>query len=184
MSLSSNPYAEVDDVVLEFLINYRKPFFLHKRGKLEALKHISAKSNVRIFLPDAAREGNAHVEPMTLEGSFENVQRLASQKSDIDVIIFHVFRAITLIESEAAERESFDVQELRKESVDPRQIENIVESRVEEPRISSQTDPNSPAIKISSKDKRTLERKIDIPLNLVGLLLSRKPQLKVLKVLF
>ncbi len=64
-------------MVLEFLINYRKLFFLYRRGKADVLKEISAKTNVRIFLPELIREGNvaSHIEPMTLEGSFENVQR-------------------------------------------------------------------------------------------------------------
>jgi hypothetical protein len=67
----------VDDVVLEFILNYRKPCFLTKKGKIQTLKEMSAKTNVRIYLPDNLKEsgGYAHVEPMTLEGSFENVQK-------------------------------------------------------------------------------------------------------------
>eukprot|EP01040_Poterioochromonas_malhamensis_P001151 gene1151-1222_t len=154
--------GEVDDVVLEFLINYRKLFFLYRRGKADVLKEISAKTNVRIFLPELIREGNvaSHIEPMTLEGSFENVQR-----------------AVNLIESEANGKESTESQisevTQKKETLETNNNSNPSVGPFDSNQMTYS------AIKVSSKEKKTLERKIEIPLNLVGLLLSRKPQLKI-----
>lgn len=68
---------EVDDVVLEFMINYRQPFFLYGKNKNLAVRTISAKTNVRIYFPefDSKKQNFRDAEHFTLEGSFENVQR-------------------------------------------------------------------------------------------------------------
>jgi hypothetical protein len=71
-------FIEVDDVVLEFHVNNRKPFFIYGKSKLNIVRLISAKSNVRVFLPELGlKEQTLHekIPPMTLEGSFDNVKR-------------------------------------------------------------------------------------------------------------
>lgn len=92
---------------------------------------------------------------------------------------FNSCRAVNLIESEANGKESTESQisevTQKKETLDSQTINNSNPSV--EPFDSNQMTYS--AIKVSSKEKKTLERKIEIPLNLVGLLLSRKPQLKV-----
>ncbi len=95
------------------------------------------------------------------------------------VLKFNSCRAVNLIESEANGKESTESQisevTQKKETLDSQTI-NYSNPSVE-PFDSNQMAYS--AIKVSSKEKKTLERKIEIPLNLVGLLLSRKPQLKV-----
>ncbi len=60
-------------MVLEFTVNTRKPFFLYGKQKYHTIKAISAKSNVRIFVPENLKEHP--VPPITLEGSFESVHK-------------------------------------------------------------------------------------------------------------
>lgn len=71
--------VEVDDVVLEYTINYRKRFFLYGKHAQQIIKTISARSNVRIFYPEFNIKEQTFKEavPMTLEGSFENVLKYA-----------------------------------------------------------------------------------------------------------
>lgn len=69
-------YVEIDDVVLEFTLNYRKKFFLYGKFLEPTIKFVSAKSNVRIFFPadfKPREQSFSEAEPMTLEGSFADV---------------------------------------------------------------------------------------------------------------
>lgn len=70
-------FTEVDDVVLEFIINYRKPFFLYGGKKFPILRNLSAETNVRIDFPDFNPKEQSYKEaqPVTLEGSSEDVRR-------------------------------------------------------------------------------------------------------------
>lgn len=68
--------VEIDDVVLEFTLNYRKKFFLYGKFLEPTIKFVSAKSNVRIFFPadfKPREQSFSEAEPMTLEGSFADV---------------------------------------------------------------------------------------------------------------
>lgn len=67
--------TEVDEVVLEFTINYRRKFFLYGKGIQPAIRLISARTNVRIFFPDfnPKEQSFAEAEPFTLEGRFVDV---------------------------------------------------------------------------------------------------------------
>lgn len=69
--------TEVDDVVLEFTINYRKPFFLYGGRKFGILKKISADTSVRIFFPEFNPKTQAFkdAQPVSLEGNSDNVKR-------------------------------------------------------------------------------------------------------------
>lgn len=86
-------------------------------------------------------------------------------------------RAVNLIESEANGKESTKSQisevTQKKETLETNNNSNPSVGPFDSNQMTYS------AIKVSSKEKKTLERKIEIPLNLVGLLLSRKPQLKV-----
>lgn len=70
-------FIEVDDVVYEFMINYRRPFFLFGRYQHDAVKYISAMSSVRILVPefDSQVQKFSEATPVTLEGTFENVKK-------------------------------------------------------------------------------------------------------------
>lgn len=67
--------TEVDDVVLEFNINYKRQFFLSggPSRKFQILSKISAESNVRILIPK--RENSHSTQAASLEGSWENVMK-------------------------------------------------------------------------------------------------------------
>jgi hypothetical protein len=69
--------TEVDEVVLEYTINYRKPFFIYGAKKFNIVRQISADTNVRIFFPEFNPKEQAFKEaqPMTLEGNSEDVRR-------------------------------------------------------------------------------------------------------------
>jgi hypothetical protein len=69
--------SEVDDVVFEFTINYRKPFFLYGGRKFGIIKRISADTNVRIFFPEFNPKEQSFREslPVSLEGSSADVRR-------------------------------------------------------------------------------------------------------------
>jgi hypothetical protein len=73
-------HSEVDDVVLELVINFKKLFFIYGKHKLMLINTVSAKSAVRIYLPETNPKDPAYVsrEPMTLEGTFDNVQKYGS----------------------------------------------------------------------------------------------------------
>lgn len=64
-------------MVLEFTINYRKPFFLYGGRKFGIIKKISAETNVRIFFPEFNPKEQQFKDalPVTLEGSAENVRK-------------------------------------------------------------------------------------------------------------
>jgi hypothetical protein len=64
--------VEVDDVVLEFPINTKIPFFLFGHKKFQKIRLISALSNVRIYIPDKEQHG---IENITLEGAVDNVMK-------------------------------------------------------------------------------------------------------------
>lgn len=63
--------------MLEFTINYRKPFFLYGGRKFAILKRISADTNVRIFFPEFNPKTQVYkdAQPVSLEGNSENVKR-------------------------------------------------------------------------------------------------------------
>ena len=67
--------AEVDDVVMEWTINFKKPFFLSPNRRTNVLQKISADTNVRIYYPESDFQERQFGEPFTLEGSCYNVQR-------------------------------------------------------------------------------------------------------------
>lgn len=69
--------TEVDDVVLEFIINYRKPFFLYGGKKFPILRNLSAETNVRMDFPEFNPKEQSYKEaqPVTLEGNSEDVKR-------------------------------------------------------------------------------------------------------------
>ena len=62
-------------MVLEFTINYKKPFFLYGKQKDEQLRRLSARASVRIFMPDFDHKKMLYrdAEAVTLEGSMEQV---------------------------------------------------------------------------------------------------------------
>eukprot|EP01031_Cornospumella_fuschlensis_P037892 gene37892-46030_t len=74
-AISDLVHGEVDDVVLEFTINYKKPFFLYGKQKDEQLRRLSARASVRIFMPDFDHKKMLYrdAEAVTLEGSMEQV---------------------------------------------------------------------------------------------------------------
>ncbi len=76
---------EVDDVVLEFSINARKPCFLFGKNRLQLVKVVSAKTAVRIFLPDFGSKEHEKLSSMTLEGSFDDVRRCVAKSIVMDV---------------------------------------------------------------------------------------------------
>lgn len=66
--------------MLEYTINRNKPFFIFGKTKMNVIKVLSAKSNVRIYLPELVnpkeqKEYKPQTEPMTLEGNFDNVKK-------------------------------------------------------------------------------------------------------------
>lgn len=63
-------------MVLEFTINYRKPFFIYGGKKYAIVRKISADTNVRIFFPEFNPKEQSFKEalPMTLEGNSEDVR--------------------------------------------------------------------------------------------------------------
>eukprot|EP00601_Ochromonadales_sp_CCMP2298_P025134 CAMPEP_0173274048 /NCGR_PEP_ID=MMETSP1143-20121109/2235_1 /TAXON_ID=483371 /ORGANISM="non described non described, Strain CCMP2298" /LENGTH=181 /DNA_ID=CAMNT_0014210839 /DNA_START=39 /DNA_END=581 /DNA_ORIENTATION=- len=63
--------GEVDDVVLEFQINPRKPFFLYGPRKSAIIAETSAGSGARLFFPDT-RQNKANP---ALEGGCESVKK-------------------------------------------------------------------------------------------------------------
>jgi hypothetical protein len=100
-------FTEVDDVILEFILDYQKRFFLHGKILYPTIKVISARSNTRIFFPDfnPKEQPFSEVQPVTLEGSFENIQK-----------------AVALFEQEALNfAERFQQQQQRERE---REIEN------------------------------------------------------------
>eukprot|EP01038_Epipyxis_sp_PR26KG_P007981 gene7981-10822_t len=82
---------EVDDVVFEFTINPKKPFFLYGLKQHSIIKNLSADSNVRIFMPAKDPETHAFISQnsqpaaMSLEGSFENVKRCIEKLDKVAV---------------------------------------------------------------------------------------------------
>eukprot|EP01034_Spumella_vulgaris_P029732 gene29732-36826_t len=76
-SISEIVDDEVDGVVLEFMINYKKPFFLYGTKKFGIIKRLSAETNVRIFFPEFnVKEQNfSEALPVSLEGECVDVQR-------------------------------------------------------------------------------------------------------------
>lgn len=64
-------------MVFEFIINYRKPFFLYGGKKFGVIKKISADTNVRIFYPEFDPKTQPYKDalPFTLEGSSQNVAK-------------------------------------------------------------------------------------------------------------
>lgn len=63
-------------MVLEFVINYRKMFFLYGKFADPIISRISARTNVRIYFPEPpANHDYSKAEHFTLEGSFENVTK-------------------------------------------------------------------------------------------------------------
>ncbi|RYH02881.1 hypothetical protein EON65_47645 [archaeon] len=62
-------------MVLEFTINYKKPFFMYGKQKDEQIRRLSARTSVRIFMPDFDHKKMSfrEAESVTLEGSLEHV---------------------------------------------------------------------------------------------------------------
>jgi hypothetical protein len=71
-------FTEVDEAVLEFIINYRKPFFLYGGKRFGTISKISAESNTRIYFPDfnPKEQSFKEIQPFTLEGNSWDIRRL------------------------------------------------------------------------------------------------------------
>eukprot|EP01035_Chromulina_nebulosa_P021529 gene21529-27876_t len=88
--ISRMVYGEVDDVVMEWIINFKKPFFSSLNRRTRVLQKISADTNVRIYYPESDYHERHFVDPFTLEGSCYNVQR-AYQMLEKEVLAYREY---------------------------------------------------------------------------------------------
>eukprot|EP01033_Poteriospumella_lacustris_P008960 gene8960-6437_t len=116
-ALSELVDGEIDDVVLEFTLNYRKKFFLYGKFLEPTIKFVSAKSNVRIFFPadfKPREQSFSEAEPMTLEGSFADVLNAVALLEHEAVL--YVERMREREQKEKKEKETKDKREEKRES--------------------------------------------------------------------
>lgn len=66
--------------MLEWVVNFKKPFFLTPNRRTSFLQKLSADTNVRIYYPEAEHLERNFAEPFTLEGSFSDVQRYNTRR--------------------------------------------------------------------------------------------------------
>jgi hypothetical protein len=119
--------GEVDEVVLEFTINYRRKFFLYGKGIQPAIRLISARTNVRIFFPDfnPKEQSFAEAEPFTLEGRFVDVVKAVAllEQEALKYVEMMKERAAAL---EAKEKQEKEAKEKRDKLRDAKEKEKDV----------------------------------------------------------